>query len=135
MPVTDPIADALTRLRNAVARRRDQVRVRSSKVTLSIAETLKAEGFIRDFEVVSNPATPAQNDVLVHLKYGPEGETLITRLVRVSRPGRRVYVTAKDLRPVLRGLGLRVLSTSKGVMSDRQARQANVGGEVLCQVE
>jgi small subunit ribosomal protein S8 len=135
MPVTDPIADMLTRVRNAAARRRDQVRVRSSRTVLSIAETLKAEGFIRDFEIVRGLVTPAQNDLLIHLKYGPAGEPVITRVDRVSRPGRRVYAKVSDLRPLLRGLGIRVLSTPKGVLSDRQARQAKVGGEVLCQVE
>jgi len=135
MPVNDPIADMLTRLRNAVLRRKVEARVRSSKIVLAIAETLKQEGFIAGFELAPNPETPAQNDVVVRLKYGPNGETVMRRLVRISKPGKRVYMKVADLKPVLRGLGIRVVSTPKGVLSDRQARQANVGGEVLCQVE
>jgi small subunit ribosomal protein S8 len=135
MPVTDPIADMLTRMRNALLRHQDEVRVRSSKVVLSIAETLQGEGFIAGFEVVASERTKSQNDLRIRLKYGPAGEQVIRRLARVSRPGRRVYAHVADLQPVLRGLGIQVLSTAKGVLSDRQAREAKVGGEVLCQVE
>jgi small subunit ribosomal protein S8 len=135
MPVTDPIADMFTRIRNALARHEDSVQVRSSKIILSIAETLQAEGFINGFEVTASERTKVQNDVRIRLKYGPAGEMVIRRLVRVSKPGRRVYAPVEDLKPVLRGLGIQILSTPKGVMSDRQAREAKVGGEVLCQVE
>ena len=135
MPVTDPIADMLTRIRNAIHRRKDDVRVRSSKMILSIAETLKAEGFIESFEVVKNEACPVQNDVLIRIKYGPRGESTINRMVRVSKPGRRVYTKVDELKPVLRGLGVQILSTPKGVMSDRAARSSKVGGEVLCRIE
>jgi small subunit ribosomal protein S8 len=85
--------------------------------------------------VVPGTRTKAQNDLRIRLKYGPAGEQVIRRLVRVSRPGRRVYAQVADLKPVLRGLGIQVLSTAKGVLSDRQAREAKVGGEVLCQIE
>ncbi len=135
MPVTDPIADLLTRVRNAIHVRKDEVRVRSSKIVVSILETLKDEGFIDSFEVVPSPLTKVQNDILVRLKYGRGGELVINRIDRVSKPGRRIYQKTKELKPVLRGLGIMVLSTPKGVMSDRQARKANVGGEVLCRIE
>lgn len=135
MPVTDPIADMLTRIRNAVRIKAEEVPVRSSKMVLSIAETLRDEGFIQSFEIVKNAKTPVQNNVLIRLKYGRAGEQVITRIDRVSKPGRRVYTQKSLLKPVLRGLGILVLSTPKGVMSDRQAREANVGGEVLCRVE
>lgn len=135
MPVTDPIADVLTRVRNAVAIRREHVRVRSSKIAIAIAETLKSEGFIAGFEVLPSERTKVQNDLELSLKYGPGGETVISRIDRVSKPGRRIYARKTDLKPVLRGLGILILSTPKGVMYDRQARSANVGGEVLCRVE
>jgi len=135
MPVTDPIADLLTRMRNALLRHEDEVRVRSSRIVLSIAETLQNEGYIAGLEVVPGTRTKAQNDLRIRLKYGPAGEQVIRRMVRVSRPGRRVYAHVEDLKPVLRGLGIQVLSTPKGVLSDRQAREAKVGGEVLCQIE
>jgi small subunit ribosomal protein S8 len=135
MAVTDPIADFLTRIRNAVLRRKQEVRVRSSKIALAIAETLQAEGFILGLEIVPNPRTPVQNDVLLRLKYGPRGEPVITRILRLSRPGCRKYAQVSQLKPVLRGLGILILSTPKGVLSDRQARQAKVGGELLCRVE
>lgn len=135
MPVTDPIADMLTRIRNAVRNRQESVRVLRSKVVVAVAETLKAEGFIGSFEEVQVPVHPRQAELLIHLRYGPAGEPVINRLERVSKPGCRRYSPVEDLKPVLRGLGIRVLSTPKGVLSDRQARQANVGGEVLCIVE
>ncbi|MCZ7647380.1 MAG: 30S ribosomal protein S8 [Planctomycetota bacterium] len=135
MPVTDPIADMLTRIRNAAMRYQDTVRIRSSKVCLSIAETLKAEGFIDGFEVVACERTQVQNDLLVRMRYGRAGEKVIRRLQRVSKPGRRIYAKVKELKPVLGGMGIYILSTPKGVMSDRQARESNIGGEVLCRVE
>jgi small subunit ribosomal protein S8 len=134
MPVTDPIADMLTRIRNAVHLRRETALVRSSKIVISIAEALQREGFIKNFEVVPNPKTPAQNDVKIHLKYGRSGEQVINLIERVSKPGRRIYAQKERLKPVQRGLGCLVLTTSKGVLSDREARDANVGGEVLVKV-
>jgi len=134
MPCTDPIADMLTRVRNAVHLRRETVVVRSSKIVISIAEALQREGFIKNFEIVPNPKTPAQNDVKVFLKYGRSGEQVINLIERVSKPGRRIYLQKDALKPVLRGMGCMVLTTSKGVLSDKEAREANVGGEVLVKV-
>jgi small subunit ribosomal protein S8 len=134
MPVTDPIADMLTRIRNAVHLRRETVLVRSSKIVIAIAETLQREGFIKSFEIVKNPESPAQNDVKVFLKYGRSGELVINLIERVSKPGRRIYARKETLKPVLRGLGCLVLTTPKGVLSDKEARDANVGGEVLVKV-
>ncbi len=134
MPVTDPIADMLTRIRNAVHLRRETANVRSSRIVISIAEALQREGFIKNYEVVKNPATPAQNDIKIFLKYGRSGEQVINLIERVSTPGRRIYAQKTALKPVLRGMGCLVLTTSKGVLSDKEARDANVGGEVLVRV-
>ncbi|MCY3023774.1 MAG: 30S ribosomal protein S8 [Planctomycetota bacterium] len=134
MPVTDPIADMLTRVRNAVHLRRETVVVRSSKIVISIAEALQREGFIKNFEIARNPKTPSQNDLKVFLKYGRCGEQVINLIERVSKPGRRIYAQKEQLKPVLRGMGCLVLTTSKGVLSDKEAREANVGGEVLVKV-
>jgi len=129
--LTDPIADMLTRIRNAVRSGKSEVLVPSSKVKLGIVEVLKREGYIEGFEIVQRRV---QNDIRIRLKYGPTGERVITHIERVSKPGRRVYLGVKKLRPVLRGLGIAVVSTPKGVLSDREAREANVGGEALCRV-
>jgi small subunit ribosomal protein S8 len=129
--MTDPIADMLTRIRNAVRIERPNVDMPSSKVKRGVAEVLKREGYIWDFEVQQQEPV---NQLRLELKYGPNGERVIRHLKRVSKPGRRVYSKAKDLRPVLNGLGICVISTSRGVISDREARQRNVGGEVLCEV-
>lgn len=129
--MTDPIADMLTRIRNAVRVERPSVELPLSKVKRGLAEVLKREGYIWDFEeVASEPATQLRLD----LKYGPNGERVIQQIRRISKPGCRVYRRAKDLRPVLNGLGITVVSTSQGVLSDREARQRNLGGEVLCEV-
>ncbi|MCA9268214.1 MAG: 30S ribosomal protein S8 [Planctomycetales bacterium] len=127
----DPIADMLTRIRNAVRVERPHVDMPASKVKQGVAEVLKREGFIWDFQMVE--AEPVAQ-LRIELKYGHNGETVIQHIQRVSKPGRRVYSKAKELRPVLNGLGICVLSTSRGVISDREARQRNIGGEVLCEV-
>ena len=129
--MTDPIADMLTRIRNAVMVGKPECQMPSSKTKLSVAEALLREGYIEGFEIVEKPV---QNDVLIRLKYGPKGERVITHIERVSKPGRRIYAGVAALRPVLRGLGIAVVSTSKGVLSDREAREAHVGGEVLCRI-
>ena len=129
--MTDPIADMLTRIRNAVAISRKNVRMPASKLKVGVAEVLKEEGFVAGYEV--EPGKPSST-LRLDLKYGPEGQEVIRDIQRVSKPGRRVYASAKDLPPVLRGLGIFVLSTPKGVISDRTARQDNVGGEILCKV-
>ncbi|MHC4200113.1 MAG: 30S ribosomal protein S8 [Planctomycetota bacterium] len=129
--MTDPIADMLTRIRNAVSVGKLDVVMPSSGTKLAVAEVLKREGYIEGFEIIEKPA---QNDIRVEFKYGPAGEKVITNIERVSKPGRRIYKGVSDLKPVLRGLGIAVVSTSKGVLSDREAREARVGGEVLCRV-
>ena len=129
--MTDPIADMLTRIRNAVRVERPHVEMPLSKVKRGLAEVLKREGYIWDWEEVE--AEPA-NQLRVHLKYGANGERVIRHIRRVSKPGRRVYSGATALKPVLNGLGISILSTSRGVISDREARQRKLGGEVLCEL-
>jgi len=129
--MTDPIADMLTRIRNAVRVERPSVDMPLSKVKRGLAEVLKREGFIWEFEEVEGE--PSKQLRLV-LKYGPNGERVIRHIKRVSKPGRRIYSGADALRPVLNGLGIKIISTSSGVMSDREARQRNLGGEVLCEL-
>ncbi|MBN1394283.1 MAG: 30S ribosomal protein S8 [Pirellulales bacterium] len=129
--MTDPIADMLTRIRNAVRVERPQVDMPLSKIKRGLAEVLKREGYIWDWEEVEGK--PA-NSLRVHLKYGPNGERVIRRIRRVSKPGHRVYSGAAHLKPILGGLGISVISTSRGVISDREARQRKLGGEVLCEI-
>jgi small subunit ribosomal protein S8 len=129
--MTDPIADMLTRIRNAVRVEKPHVDVPMSKVKRGLADVLKREGYIWDWKEIE--AEPV-GQLRIELKYGPNGERVIRRIKRVSTPGRRVYSKARDLRPVLNGLGISVVSTSRGVISDREARQRNLGGEVLCEV-
>ncbi len=129
--MTDPIADMLTRIRNAVRIERQEVDVPASKVKRGVAEVLKREGYIWDFEEIE--AKPV-NQLRLLLKYGPNGERVIRTIRRVSKPGRRVYSRADRLKPVLNGLGISIISTSRGVISDREARNQNVGGEVLCEL-
>jgi len=133
MTMTDPIADLLTRIRNTNCLKRPRTRIPYSKTKEQILETLKREGFIDRFEVLENEETGFR-ELLVHLKYGPDGEYVINKIERVSTPGRRSYRSIKDLPPVIRGMGIWVLSTSKGILSDTEARRQNVGGEVLCKV-
>ena len=129
--MTDPIADMLTRIRNAVRVEKPHVDVPISKVKRGVADVLKREGYIWDWkEVETEPVAHLR----LELKYGPNGEQLIRTIRRISKPGRRVFSRAKDLRPILNGLGISVISTSHGVVSDREARQRNLGGEVICQV-
>lgn len=129
--MTDPIADMLTRIRNANAIRRQSVRMPASKIKVGIAEALKQEGFIESYEVIEGSPS---SELVVNLRYGPDGERVIRQMERVSKPGCRVYSGAKQIPRVIRGLGIYVLSTPAGVVSDRNARELNVGGEVLCKV-
>jgi small subunit ribosomal protein S8 len=129
--MTDPIADMLTRIRNAVRVERPSVEMPLSKVKRGLAEVLKREGYIWDFEEV--PSEPSRQ-LRLHLKYGPNGERVIRHIKRVSKPGRRSYRGADGLRPVLNGLGISIISTCRGVVSDREARQRHLGGEVLCEL-
>jgi len=129
--MTDPIADMLTRIRNAVRVEQSHVDMPLSKVKRGLAEVLKREGYVWDWEELESvPSTQLR----VHLKYGPNGERVIRHIRRVSKPGRRVYSGAKRLKPVLGGQGICVISTSRGVISDREARQRKLGGEVLCEI-
>jgi small subunit ribosomal protein S8 len=129
--MTDPIADMLTRIRNAVRVERPYVEMPVSKVKRGLAEVLKREGYIWDWaEVEMAPVKHLRLD----LKYGPNGERVIRHIRRVSKPGRRIYSRSTELRPVLNGLGISILSTSSGVMSDREARKQKLGGEVLCEL-
>jgi small subunit ribosomal protein S8 len=129
--MTDPIADMLTRIRNAVRVEKSSVTMPLSKVKRGLAEVLKREGYIWSYEEVSGEPVP---ELRLELKYGPNGERVIRHIKRVSKPGRRVYRHAAGLRPVLNGLGISIISTSRGVVSDREARQRNLGGEVLCEL-
>jgi small subunit ribosomal protein S8 len=146
--MTDPLADLLTRIRNANRIERPAVDVPASRLKVNVAQVLKDEGFIYDFHVgrvITDEAgaktfQPEQDMskagvvLRVVLKYGPEGERVIRHIQRVSKPGRRLYCRASDLKPVLEGLGISVVSTSRGVMSDRRARAQRLGGELLCKV-
>jgi small subunit ribosomal protein S8 len=129
--MTDPIADMLTRIRNAVRIERPHVDMPLSKVKRGLAEVLKREGYIWDWEELE--AVPC-HVLRIHLKYGPNGERVIRTIRRISKPGRRIYSGATALKPVLGGLGISIISTSRGVISDREARQRKLGGEVLCEV-
>lgn len=128
MHITDPIADMLTRIRNANNAKHDGVDIPASNMKKAIAQILLDEGYIKSFQVMEDGA---QGKIHIILKYSPSKEKVITGLRRVSKPGLRVYAGADDLPRVLRGLGVAIVSTSKGVMTDKAARAANVGGEVL----
>jgi len=129
--MTDPIADMLTRMRNANASGKKRVSIPASRLKVGVAQVLQEEGFIRSFEV--EQAEPS-SVLVVGLKYGPDGEQVIRNIERVSKPGRRVYSSAANIPKVLGGLGVYVLTTPQGVVSDRVARERNAGGEILCKV-
>ena len=129
--MTDPIADMLTRIRNAVRIERPSVDMPSSKEKRGVAQALKDEGYIWDFE--ETDTVPART-LRLQLKYGSNGEKVISKIDRVSRPGRRVYSGYRELKPVLGGLGVHIVSTPKGIISDRRARAEKVGGEVMARV-
>lgn len=131
MPTTDPIADMLTRVRNGLMVRKPYVLVPSSKIKVAIAQVLLEEGFIQGYEVTNERPQP---NIRLWLKYDDKRQPIVSGLRRVSRPGRRVYSGKKDLPWVLSGLGIAIVSTPKGVMTDRDARRTGVGGEVLCYV-
>ena len=131
MGMTDPIADMLTRLRNANSVYHEKVEIPGSKIKVAIANILKEEGFIKDFDFVQDSK---QGLLRVNLKYGPNREKVITGIKRISKPGLRVYAKNDQLPRVLGGLGIAIVSTSKGLMTGKQAKQLNVGGEVICYV-
>lgn len=131
MSLSDPIADMLTRIRNASKVRRRDVMVKASKVCQGIASVLKEEGYISDFDRIDDNK---QGMIRILLKYTPEGDPVISAIDRVSKPGCRVYRGQADMPKVMGGLGISVVSTSKGVMSDRKCRSENIGGELICTV-
>ncbi|WP_274653989.1 30S ribosomal protein S8 [Paenibacillus humicola] len=131
MVMSDPIADMLTRIRNANVVRHETVEMPASKVKKQIAEILKREGFIRDAEYIEDNK---QGIIRIFLKYGPNQERVITGLKRISKPGLRVYTKSTEVPRVLGGLGVAIISTSKGIMTDKEARQVKSGGEVICYV-
>lgn len=131
MAMSDPIADMLTRIRNANMVRHETVEMPASKMKKQIAEILKREGFIRDAEFIEDNK---QGIIRIFLKYGPNNERVITGLKRISKPGLRVYTKSTEVPRVLGGLGIAIISTSKGVITDKEARQMKAGGEVICYV-
>ena len=128
MQITDPIADMLTRIRNANSAKHETVDVPASNMKKAIAEILNEEGYIKGYQVIEDGK---QGVIRIALKYGPSKERVISGLKRVSKPGLRIYAGAEELPRVLKGLGIAIISTSKGVMTDRAARKENIGGEVL----
>jgi small subunit ribosomal protein S8 len=131
MAINDPVADMLTRIRNGAKAKFASVDIPGSKLKVEMARILKDEGFIKNYKFLKDGK---QGILRVYLKYGQGQVSAVIRLVRVSAPGRRVYTPSKDLRPVLNGMGIAILSTSRGLMTDKQARKENIGGEVLCTV-
>jgi len=129
--VTDTIADMLTRIRNANSMRYTEVKVPASKLKLELARILKEEGFIKDYKVLEETA---QGMIQITLKYGEKKERVITGLKRISKPGLRVYAKAEEVPKVLNGLGIAIISTSKGIMTDKEARKQGLGGEVLAYI-
>ena len=133
--MTDPIADMLTRIRNAVTAKHTRVDMPASRIKADIARILQDEGYIQGFKLLEEAdAKPISKTLRLFLKYGPHGERLITGVQRISRPGRRVYFGRNDVPDVLAGLGTSILTTSRGVMTGRNAVKAGVGGEVLCNI-
>ena len=131
MAVTDPVADLLTRIRNANSANHESVEAPASRLNLELVKILHSEGFIRGFEMVKDAKFPT---IRIQLKYGPRKEKVITNLKRISKPGRRGYTKRDKVPRVLRGLGVAVISTSRGILPDREARRLGVGGEVVCYV-
>ena len=131
MLVTDPIADMLTRMRNALTAKHKSVTIPASKTKIAIAELLLNEGYIQAFEVVGEGI---ERNIAITFKFGPNNERVIQGLKRISKPGLRIYASCEDLPKVLNGLGIAIISTNKGLMTDKQARQNNIGGEVLAYV-
>lgn len=129
MTLSDPISDMLTRIRNAVKAKFNSVDIPGSKLKVEIAKILKDEGFIRNYKFLKDGK---QGILRIYLKYGPGQTSVIYGLKRISKPSRRIYVKGKDIKPVLDGMGISILSTSQGIMTDKKARKENVGGEILC---
>ncbi len=131
MAITDPIADMLTRVRNAGKAKFNSVDIPGSKVKIELAKVMKKEGYIRNHKFIKDDK---QGILRVYLKYSDNQSHVIQKLIRISKPSRRVYVRARDVEPVQNGLGVAILSTSKGILTDKQARTENVGGEIVCTI-
>ncbi len=131
MSMSDPLADMLTRIRNGVAARFDSVEMPLSKLKVGVAKVLKEEGYIRDYQILDQGV---QGTLKIDLKYGPNNELVITGIRRVSKPGLRQYRKSGTIPKVMSGLGVAILTTSQGIITDREARRRNIGGEVLCEV-
>ena len=131
MSLSDPIADMLTRIRNAIRINKSEVSIKSSKICEGIAAVLKQEGYIEDFDLIDDGK---QGILRITLKYDQDGQPVISEIIRISKPGKRIYSSVEQLPHVLAGYGMAIISTSKGVMSDRNCRTDNVGGEILCTV-
>ena len=129
--MSDPIADMLTRIRNAVKAKFNSVDIPGSKLKVEMAKILKDEGYIRNYKFLKDGK---QGILRIYLKYGQQQANIVYGLERVSKPSRRIYVRSKDVKPILNGMGISILSTSKGIMTDKKARKANVGGEILCNI-
>ncbi|HQL42603.1 MAG TPA: 30S ribosomal protein S8 [Spirochaetota bacterium] len=129
--VSDPIADMLTRMRNAINAGHVKVDIPSSKLKMAIAKILKDEGFIKNFKLIDDNK---QKLLRIYLKYSADNQSAIIQLKRISSPGRRVYLKAEDLHPVYNNMGIIILSTSKGIITNKAAKQLNIGGEVLCEI-
>jgi small subunit ribosomal protein S8 len=129
--MTDPIADMLTRMRNAILVKYSRVDIPASRTKINIAKVLKAEGYIKNYKVIKDNR---QGLLRVYLRYDDEAKSVITGMIRVSTPGRRIYSPARELPKVLGGMGISLVSTSKGLMTDTQARAENLGGEIMCNV-
>ncbi len=131
MTMSDPIADMLTRIRNATRARFNSVDIPGSQLKIELAKILKDEGFVRNYKVIKDGK---QGILRVYLKYSSDRDAVIYGMRRISKPSRRVYVKSKDIKPVMNGMGLSILSTSRGIMTDKRARSENVGGELLCNI-
>ncbi len=131
MVLTDPVADMITRIRNASSVKHESVDIPCSKLKVEVARILKEEGYIREYKVIEDDK---QGILRIYLKYGPNKEKVLSGIKRISKPGLRVYANKEEIPRVLGGLGIAILSTSQGVMTDRAARKSNIGGEVICYV-
>ena len=131
MAISDPIADMLTRIRNAAKAKFNSADVPASKLKTELARVLKDEGYIKNYKFIQDGK---QGILRIYLKYGPGQKATIYGIERVRKPSRRVYTKSKDIKPVFNGMGISILSTSRGIMTDRKARQENVGGEILCNI-
>jgi len=131
MAVTDPIADMLTRIRNGVKAKFNSIDVPGSRLKTEIAKILKEEGFIKNYKFLKDGK---QGILRIYLKYGPGQSAVVYGLKRISKPGRRVYVKSDEIKPVYNGMGISILSTSRGIITDKKARKENIGGEILCDV-